>query len=70
MASGMLAIGSVLIEVEAKVERFGWNPKNWPNELSFLTNSNGHNAFFLLFLVPLIFTGYLAVARHSERSDG
>jgi hypothetical protein len=34
-------------------------------KVSFLTDSEGHNLFFLLSVIPVFFAIYLAIARHA-----
>ena len=61
----MIVGGLAAAELEAKITSYGWNSRGWPMELSFLTDSAGHNAFFLLFIIPVMFAIYLAIARHA-----
>jgi hypothetical protein len=62
----VLVGGLAFAELEVKVSTYGWNPSDWPMKISMLTDSPGHNAFFLLFIVPVLFAIYLAVARHGH----
>lgn len=65
----LLVGGMVCAETEAKISLYGWNPSRWPWEISMLTDSPGHNAFFFLFILPVLFAIYLAVARHGYEAD-
>ena len=65
IALEMIIGGLAAAELQAKVMRHGWNVESWPMELSFLTDSDGHNLFFFVFIVPVLFAVCLAIARHA-----
>jgi hypothetical protein len=60
-----LAAGLAVAEVKTKVSKFGWDLRKWPLEFSLPTDSAGHNLFAVLFILPVLFAVYLAIARHA-----
>ena len=66
LAASMMVLGGLATaELQAKLSGCGWNIADWPMEVSFLTDSAGHNLFFFVFIVPVLFAIVLAISRHA-----
>ena len=61
----MMVGGLVAAELQAKIAMYGWDLGTWPLEVSILSDSPGHDLFFFIFIIPVLFAIYLAIARHA-----